>query len=285
MVRIHAIQTGTVAIKESQRSGNRGRGLGRLLRVLFDRRWTEPLPIYAWVIEHPEGIIVVDTGETARTAESGYFPRWNPYYWLGVKMFVQPEEEVGPQLQKLGIAPADVRWLVMTHLHTDHAGGLHHFPAVEILVSRTEYELASSRAGQMNGFLPHRWPAWFAPRLVEFASQALGPFPERITLTQAGDVHLVPTPGHTDGHLSVIVEDGDLSYFLAGDTSYSEQLMRDQVVDGVTFDQQAARQTLARILAYTQDRPTVYLPSHDPDAGERLARRQPVPATPTAVDD
>ena len=76
-MRIHAIQTGSVAIKESQRQGV-GHGIRRRLNPLVDKAWTEPLPIYAWVIEHPEGIIVVDTGETARATEPGYFPWWHP---------------------------------------------------------------------------------------------------------------------------------------------------------------------------------------------------------------
>ena len=65
-MKIHAIQTGTVAIKTRQRSG-KGEGFGRLVNTLLDPEWTPMLPIYAWVIEHPEGVIVVDTGETART--------------------------------------------------------------------------------------------------------------------------------------------------------------------------------------------------------------------------
>lgn len=48
----------------------------------MDRRWTDPLPIYAWLIEHPEGLIVVDTGETAEVNDPGYFPRWHPYFRL-----------------------------------------------------------------------------------------------------------------------------------------------------------------------------------------------------------
>jgi hypothetical protein len=59
---IHAIQTGTVAITTAWREGV-GHGRRRLLHTLLDRDWTEPLPIYAFAIEHPEGVIVVDTGE------------------------------------------------------------------------------------------------------------------------------------------------------------------------------------------------------------------------------
>jgi N-acyl homoserine lactone hydrolase len=78
-MKIHAIQTGTVAVKSRQVNGV-GHGLRRRLGTLTDHEWSEPLPIYAFAIEHPEGVIVVDTGETARTSETGYIPRWHPYF-------------------------------------------------------------------------------------------------------------------------------------------------------------------------------------------------------------
>ena len=275
-MRIHAIQTGTVAVKKSQQQGSRGDGPIRLLNTMFDPTWTEPLPIYAWAIEHPEGIIVIDTGETARTAETGYLPWWHPYLKLGMKASVTSEEEIGPQLRRLGIPPEEVRWLIMTHLHTDHAGGLYHFPTAEILVSKTEYELAAGFAGRMRGYLSNHWPAWFSPRLIEFRPEPFGNFPESYALTQAGDVRLVSTPGHSGGHLSVIFKHDGLSYFFAGDASYTEQGLLDQIVDGVSLDRRLARQTLARIMYYVQQVPSIYLPSHDPESGDRLADCQVV---------
>ena len=101
-MKIHAIQTGTVAITTKWREGA-GHGRLRLVNTLLDRRWTEPLPIYAFAIEHPEGVIVVDTGETARTSEPGYFPRWQPFFRFAVREHVRPEQEIGPQLKQLGI--------------------------------------------------------------------------------------------------------------------------------------------------------------------------------------
>ncbi|TMC16844.1 MAG: N-acyl homoserine lactonase family protein [Chloroflexi bacterium] len=264
-MRIHAIQTGTVAIKTRQVSG-RGPGALRPYITLLDTTWTEPLPIYAWVIEHPEGLIVVDTGETARVAEPGYFPWWHPYYKLGLREWVRPEEEIGPQLRSLGFAPADVRWVLLTHFHTDHAGGLPHFPTSEILVSRTEYQAASGFRGQLSGYLPQHWPTWFAPHVIDFASQPFGPFPNSYPLTRAGDVQLVPTPGHTSGHYSVIVLEDE-------HTSYTQQLLLEQAVDGVTRDVALYQQTLQQIRTYLQSVPTIYLPSHDPEAAHRLATR------------
>ncbi len=248
----------------------------RLVNTLLDSSWTEPLPIYAWVIEHPEGVIVVDTGETARVSEPGYFTWWHPYYRLGVREWVKPEDEIGNQLQALGIRPGDVRWVIMTHLHTDHAGGMYHFPEAEFIISETEYAAASGFQGRMAGYLSQHWPAWLAPPLVTYDPEPVGPFPESLTVTQAGDVHLVPTPGHSPGQQAVLVDADGLTYFLAGDTSYTEQKLRDQVVDGVTSDVDEARQTLRRTLQYAQQTPTVYLPSHDPDSGRRLAERKTV---------
>src|SRR3954470_5244488 len=246
MLTIHALQTGTVAIKSRQVRGQ-GHGLVRRAGPLIGRQWTPMVPIYAWAIEHPEGLIVVDTGETARTMTPGYFPRWHPFFRLAARMAVRPEDEIGPQLRAHGLSPEAVRWGVLTHLHTDHAGGLAHFPNAEILVSRTEYDAASGFSGQLNGYLPNRWPTWFAPRLLTFDARAAGPFPRSLALTGAGDVLLVPTPGHTAGHLSVIVRDGDLAIFLAGDTSYTEQTLVQQVVDGVSPDEGVARATQRQI--------------------------------------
>jgi glyoxylase-like metal-dependent hydrolase (beta-lactamase superfamily II) len=95
-------------------------------------------------------------------------------------------------------------------------------------------------------------------------------------VTEAGDVTIVVTHGHTKGHVSVVLEEDGQSVFFAGDTSYTQALMLEGAIDGVAPDQRAARETLERIREFTRQRPVVYLPSHDPDAGKRLDARQTV---------
>jgi glyoxylase-like metal-dependent hydrolase (beta-lactamase superfamily II) len=250
---------------------------------MVDRTWTEPLPILAWLIEHPEGLIAVDTGETARASEPGYFPRWHPYFRFAIRERVRPEDEIGPGLTSLGFSPRDVRWVILTHLHTDHAGGLEHFPDSEILVCRSEYENARGFGGQLRGFLSNQWPEWFSPRLFELAPQPFGPFLESYPVTEAGDVTVVATRGHTPGHVSVVLDEGDASVLFAGDASYTQELMLEGAVDGVAPDERLARDTIERVRQFTRERPVVYLPSHDPEAGRRLAARQVVPGQAAAA--
>ena len=280
---IYPIQTGTVAVKTRQREGV-GTGRRRFLNMLLDGHWTEPLPILAWVISHPEGLIVVDTGETARASEYGYFPRWHPYFRMGLRENVTPGDEIGPQMNQIGRDPSDVRWVVMTHLHTDHAGGLHYFADSEILVSRTELEHASGRRGRLRGYVNNRFPEWFAPRPIEFAEAPIGPFSLSAPLTSAGDVRLVRVPGHTPGQVAVLIEEeDDVVVFLAGDSSYTEELMVRGVIDGVSPNDSEAKRTLDRIRSFASVRPVVYLPSHDPGSVERLRMRRTVTLEPISA--
>ena len=269
---IFAIETGTVKITKNWLVG-RGDGIKRLANTLFDSEFTDWLPITVWVIEHPEGLIVIDTGIPADANKRIWFPPFMPLVQRAAKFDMTPEQEVGPQLRRRGLSPDDVRWVVLTHLHQDHDGGLSHFPNAEFIVSQKEWAAATGFSGRMNGYLNQRWPVWFQPRLVDFDEAPIGPFFGRQTLTRAGDVHLVPTPGHSPGHLSVILVEGNQSIFFAGDASYSEDLLITGTVDGIGPDPQTQRQTHRQILAYVEKNPTIYLPSHDPDSKKRLENR------------
>ena len=256
-MRVHAIQTGTVTVKTRQLRGV-GSGRTRAIRTMLDRGWTEPLPILAFLIEHPEGLILVDTGESTGVGQPGWFPGWQPYWRFALRFDVKPEDEIGPQLRARGIDPEDVRTVVMTHLHGDHAGGIPHFPRSEFIVARGEWEAAQGFKGEAAGFLPRHFPQWLRPTLVDGEH------------TVAEGVRIMPTPGHTPDHQSVIVEDGSRTLFIAGDMAYSEDLLREGAVDGVTTDPEGAARTVARVRELVEARNAVFLPAHDPGSPARL---------------
>jgi len=270
-VKVHAIRTGFVQVRRSQQQ-SKGTGLTRAANMLFDPEWTDWLPIYAWAIEHDEGVILVDTGETSRVHQRGYFPIWHPFYRRAAHFSVHPDEEIGAQLRSLGIASRDVSQVVLTHLHTDHAGGLTDLTNARFWVSEQEYERASGIGGRIQGYLPHRWPRWWKPNFIRCDHGPLGPFESSMSLTKAGDVLIVPTPGHTPHHVSVVVR-GSPSLFIAGDTSYNRQMLLDGKVDGVSPSVDIAKATHAKIVALAKEQPLVYLPSHDPESPERLTNR------------
>ena len=278
-MRIHAIQTGSVRIKASQVRG-RGHGLRRRLHIFADRQWTTWLPTYAWMIDHPEGIIVVDTGQGAHLLDSAR--ALHPYRRWEVMFRIERDEEIGPQLRARGVGPRDIKHVVLTHLHIDHDGGLAHFPHSNILVSERELDVARGWAGRARGYLPNRWPTWFNPAVLDVPAESFGPFAASRRLTTAGDVIAVATPGHTTGHLSVLVIDEGITYVLAGDASYNEALMLAGQIDGVSADDATALATLRAIQRLAAERPTVYLPTHDPESAERLTNRRLVAAASTA---
>lgn len=274
-MKIHQFSTGQVKVTESWRVGRGTSSLSRLANALFDKNFTEWLPVYCTLIEDSSGLILVDTGVSVQTTRPVWFPPYIRLLQRAVPFQIEAEQEIGPVLKANGFDPADIRTVVMTHLHQDHDGGLHQLPNAEFLVARAEWQAASGLGGRLGGYLNHLWPSDFSPTLIDFIDEPYHSFPQHLRLTDR--VVLVPSPGHSAGHLSVIIEFDDHIVFLGGDASYTQELMLKNILDGVSGNPQAHSQTLANIRELAAAVPTVYLPSHDPDAGRRLAQRETVP--------
>jgi N-acyl homoserine lactone hydrolase len=274
MVTVRAVETGTVRIRPSHRAGDNSLPVWRRrLAILLDRRWTPPLPIYTYLIEHDEGLILVDSGESACSTARGWFPWWSPFFQLALDIHVKSEDQIGARLRSMGIDPGkDLRMLVLSHLHHDHADGLSDFRGTDILVSKENYQVSRGVKGELLGANPRQWPSWFQPRQAELTGPAASSFDHTLPLTSDGSVFAVPTPGHMPGHMSVVVRSSEATYFLAGDATYDEQLLKQRIADGVG-DVRPSLDTLERIAAFARSEPTVLLPAHDPLAEHRLAER------------
>jgi glyoxylase-like metal-dependent hydrolase (beta-lactamase superfamily II) len=137
--------------------------------------------------------------------------------------------------------------------------------------------------GRLGGYLPQRWPASFDPEPLVFADAPYGPFARSRRLTADGALVALPTPGHTSGHVSVALDDGERRIVFLGDASYSQDNLLAGRVDGISPKAAIARETMARLAALAFERPTLLLPAHDPGAADRLARAAAAPAAATSM--
>ena len=219
-MQVERFSTGRVRPKRASRGLRRYLGGG----------WSEvTLPVNVFLVHHPEGLCLFDTGQSARAAEPGYLPRWHPFLRLA-RFELGPEDEVGAQLARAGIDPASVRWLVLSHLHTDHVGGVGAFPGADVVVSRVEWERAQGLSGRLRGYVPRHWPRP-EPVLIDLAGPPVGPFPGSFDVAADGRLLVVPTPGHTPGHVSLIVREECGGFFLGGDVAHSPAGLPGAVAD------------------------------------------------------
>jgi len=85
MIRVTPISTGKCWLKSAQKCAGEGRNpFQRKIDIFRDKKWM-CLEIFAWLIEHPEGRFIVDTG---------YLPWWNPFFTTQVSIRVAPHEEI-----------------------------------------------------------------------------------------------------------------------------------------------------------------------------------------------
>lgn len=266
---ITAASTGTVRVKRAMARGIAGplRRAGLVLPGPF----TDELPIHVWAVEHADGVLLVDTGSTPDVRDAPF-----------ARFTVGPADDLPSSLRAAGVDPEAITQIVLTHLHGDHMDGVGALPGREVLVGADELRAAASLTGRLQARVTRQpLPSPFSPKPIVFDGPALGGFPATKALTPDGSVLAVPTPGHTAGHLSVLAIQDDVHVLLAGDVTYDEAQLLDRTVDGVAPRAALARASIDRVLLHARRHPTVYLPSHDPGAAERLTNRTPL-ATPGA---
>lgn len=267
---IHYIQTGDVQIKSLHAVSRKITRPARTWDVLKDKDWTPLLPIGCWLIEHPEGLIMVDTGESSHANYYHYQPWWHPFMQTCERRWVRPEEEAGAKLRALGFDPADVRWVVMTYMHGDHAGGIPNFPKSEFVLSAPEAAASLAWSGPISGFLNMHYPKGFNPARVEHKDGPWESFDHSTKLTKDGRVRIVPTPGHTEGHQSVVIEQDDHLVMIAGDAAYNERALIDGIVDGVAASYDVHKDTTRRLRELCKRHPVITQFAHDPQCETRL---------------
>lgn len=248
-MRLHCLVSGRVRAK----AGVRG-----VRRYLSDEWREDALPVNAFLIEHPVGPVLFDTGQTARAAVAGWFPSWHPFFRLS-RFELTADDELPARLRAIGVEPGGVGTVVLSHLHTDHVGGIDAFTHARVIVHRPEWEDATGLGGRLRGYLPQRWPASLEPTLIDFHGGAVGPFRASRDLSGDGRLLLVPTPGHTAGHVGLLVHDDERSWLLAGDLAHTASEVEEAAPE---------------IARWCRAERVTILTAHDPAAPARLATGQ-----------
>jgi N-acyl homoserine lactone hydrolase len=258
-MKIHALTTGTVSVKRSFLFP--GQGPRRQLNLFLPDAWSEPLPIHCWAIEHDGLLRLVDTGGTTLTRNVAF-----------ARMDVTREQELPGAFAAAGLSLDDVSEVVLTHHHGDHVDGLVHVRA-PVRINDVELRfVATSFPRVMRRVLRQPLPAGFAPEPFALDGGPFGAFAHSRALSDDGRIVAVATPGHTPGHISVIcVDDEGRHVMLAGDATDTLEQLHARRADAVGPDPKVHVATLETILAHSEQHPTIYLPSHDPESAARLA--------------
>jgi N-acyl homoserine lactone hydrolase len=264
-VKIHLVSTGAVSVKSKFRESTKT-GFLAMIDFILDKKFTEWMPIWVLIIEHPEGVFVIDTGENADVNNPGYFRSSGVFAnWFDTTQFkfqVEQAEEIGPQLDQLQIPIEKIKAVVLTHLHLDHIDGLKYFPSTRIIVNRKEWE-------RPFGDLPKLYPSWFAPALVDLDEQ-LDRFEHAHYLTAAKDLVLIETPGHTYHHCSVLLKTDGCSIFFAADICYTQEQLVEEKYSGTNASHKMAKDTYQKVRHLAKNNKLVFIPSHDAGASARL---------------
>jgi N-acyl homoserine lactone hydrolase len=246
------------------------------LRTLFDP-WSPDcaesffIPYYFYLVRHPNGWVLVDCGAhpdlatdpAARLAGQVEFSQ----------VSVRPGDDVLSRLAGLGLTAADVTDVVVTHLHYDHSGGLALLPGARVHVQRAELEFATDPpVYQQLAYVAADWAPVSGWVVHDGAFDLFGD----------GAVVAVPTPGHTPGHQSVLVQLPGAAVICVGDAAYHPTKMAERRLPGYLWSPDALVASWRHLEQLRADVGAELLFSHYPSAGQiPLA---PAPYTPGAMD-
>jgi len=220
-----------------------------------DPRFILSEPVFVYLLDTEDGWVLLDAGlnpdngrDAARVQERfGRFGLRPPV--------IRDAHLLEPQLRAIGVAAADIKHVVLSHLHYDHAGCLAYFQHAFVWIQRREFEHA---------FGPEPGFAYFRD---EYDIPGLQwRFCEGDWELMPG-VRFIDTRGHTEGHQSALIELPEAGRMLlpfdAGDLQ--ENFDR-EVLPGESCDDAAALAALLRVKALAAQPRTTVLLFHDPAA-------------------
>ena len=161
--------------------------------------------VYCLLVETNKGLILVDSGMGCQDYTNPSRRMRFFIYASGVPR--KMEETAAYQVEALGYRLSDVRHIVLTHLHLDHAGGMRDFPEAKVHIYQKEFVAGMKPRSLMEiAYDPSHWshgPDWELHGDEEIDWYGFESLP--IIEGLVPDIRLVPLPGHTRGHCGVVI--------------------------------------------------------------------------------
>jgi N-acyl homoserine lactone hydrolase len=250
------------------------------------RKELRALPVLAFIIEHPRGLFIFDTGlDPSMACRPKTFT--THFSDRAVRFHSSSQMALSQQMRQRGLPPEEVQWVALSHLHCDHTGDLRAFSQASVLVTHQEWRAARSPLGRRKGYWSEHY-AGLAPTLVDLPTESLTPngaLREHCGIDCLGDgsLFLVPTFGHTAGHQALLVLLPQGVVLLAGDAVYvREGYLRPAAQPRAQYPDVAWRSLIALRALAKADPSAIIIPAHDGNMLLGLAR-QDIVVDPTSL--
>lgn len=240
MIKVDAMRCGTVGTDETIPDRSKSKNPYAYTGVLRGERHRVWLPVYAYLIEHPKGRILVDTGwhTDVRTDQKKHLS-WKLN--IASKAILPAGEAVNEQLTARGLTPADMDMVLLTHLDVDHASGLSLVKdAKTIYAGKAELEAAAHGDIRYN---PKLWED-ISIRPVPMTENPAFPHGEAWDVFGDETVYFVNLAGHSAGMTGVLIQHNGKKVILTGDACYNRHNWEDMKLPGITADAEKAKRSI-----------------------------------------
>lgn len=212
------------------------------------------VPVPFFLIRHAEGTVVVDGGNPLAVARD---PR---AHWGDLadvfEVHMDEEQHCAEQLARFGVVPEQVTHIVQTHLHIDHTGALGHYPDATVVVHARELEAARAaesplRTGYVQADYDHPEIRW------QTTDSDLDLFGD-------GTVRLIETPGHSAGHMSLLLRLDDTGpVLMTADASDNRDQWDGRAHPRALHSREQAAASLGRLRTLAEETGALVVFGHD----------------------
>jgi len=222
------------------------------------------VPVPFLLIDHPKGKVLFDTGNAFEVIHE------KKKHWGGMLAAYDPvmteEQWCVNAIKKVGVQPEEIKYVLLSHLHLDHAGGVGHFPNAKYIVQREELHFAYTPDYYMKGaYIRKDFDKDVDWLILE------GWRDDKLDLFQDGSIIIYFTPGHTPGHQSILVNlPNSGPMFFAADACYTTQNIESNVLPGLMWNAGETVRSVQRMKNLRDLIGATIVTGHDPDGWKQF---------------